>query len=703
MNRTIGRLALIGFVLALGGCGGSSYPLSLEINTSPGTIAGGGTYTFTATTTNSTTQGSPVIWTLALNIPSSSSDTTTPCTNNCGAIVNAGTTVTSQVTSGSTTYYNTVTSMTYTAPLLPPTPNSIVLTATASSNSGITEDVIFTVGQPAIVVRLSNTFTTVAPGAAPLTLNAIVQFDGANAGVGWSLIAGGAACSPACGTLTPAPAPSFSAVYTPPATIPAAPNNSPTITATSLSSSTSSAFDAFTIQVPPPPVSVEITNPFTSIVAGAAGVTINATVTNDVQSQGVTWSISPTANTGALSASTALGVLYTPPNTAPQPPFNTPTITATSVADPTKMASFTFTINESTAAAQSACDSSRSYAFQLSGFDSAAKPIAMVGIMAIDNGKVTVTSVDVNDNQQITSGGGTTGACTAVRSEYGVDSVMISLDSALPLFPGAELFDLTFPKGNIERATLRGRDANRRPFTGEIHLQKQATFAQFGGDFVFHLTENAAKTEIAGAERTASVGRFTLNFDGAKGAISNGMMDASSSSEGALATEASVTGVATPPDANGRGTMNLNLEGQGSRTYIYYAAASNEFVLAEMDPTARPQPANVAAGVSPAAFGSTAFRQCNPNVACQYIPEVASGAAEGQSLSTLPQSATSFATGLSAKNFTYNPAAGRFTTTYTDSDGENHPKLIYLTSLNEFWQLNVTSAELTFSTFFTTH
>jgi hypothetical protein len=693
MNRTIGRLALIGFALALGGCGGSSYPLSLAISSSPGTIAGGGAYTFTATTTNSTTQATPVIWTLALNIPSSSTDTTTPCTNNCGAIVNAGTTVTSQVTSGSTTYYNTVTSMTYTAPLLPPTPNSIVLTATSASNSGITEDVIFTIGQPAIVVRLTNTFTTVAPGAAPITLGANVQFDGANAGVVWSLVAGGSACSPACGTLVAAAAPSYSAVYTPPVTLPGAPYNSPTITATSVSTGTSSAFDAFTIQVPPPPVSVQITNPFTSIVAGAAGVTINATVTNDVQSQGVTWSILPTANTGALSASTALGVLYTPPNTAPQPPFNTPTITATSVADPTKSASFGFTIDASTSAAKSACDAATSYAFQLSGFDSAANPIAMVGIMAIDDGKVTVTSVDVNDNRQITSGGGTTGSCTAVRTEHGVDSVMISLDSPLPLFPGAQLFDLTFPTGNTERATLRGRDANRRSFTGETHLQKPATFAQFGGDFVFHLTAtSAATTEIAGAERTASVGRFTLNFDGAKGAISNGKMDASSSSEGALATEASVTGRATPPDANGRGTMNLNLAGQGSRAYIYYAASANEFVLAEMDSTTRTQlPANVAAGL----LGLSA-------PVWPESPAAFSGAAEGQSLSSLPKSATSFATGLSANHFTYDPTTGRFSTTYTDPDGENHPKVMYLTGPNEFWQLNVSSAELTFATSFTT-
>ncbi|MFZ0969290.1 MAG: hypothetical protein WAN13_13535, partial [Candidatus Acidiferrales bacterium] len=217
MRRVIVNLALIGTLFALTGCGGSSFPLALAISSVPATISGGGVYTFSATTTNSTTQ-SPVIWTLALNTPSSSTDTTTPCTSPCGTWVNAGTTITSQTTSGSTTYYNTVTSITYTAPLLPPTPNSIVLTAAAASNSAVTADVIFTIGAPAIVVRLTNTFTTISPGAPPVTLGATVQFDAANAGVNWSLAAGGSPCSPACGTLAAAPAPSFSATYTPPAT-----------------------------------------------------------------------------------------------------------------------------------------------------------------------------------------------------------------------------------------------------------------------------------------------------------------------------------------------------------------------------------------------------------------------------------------------------------------------------------------------------
>ncbi len=652
MRRVIVNLALIGTLFALTGCGGSSFPLALAISSVPATISGGGVYTFSATTTNSTTQ-SPVIWTLALNTPSSSTDTTTPCTSPCGTWVNAGTTITSQTTSGSTTYYNTVTSITYTAPLLPPTPNSIVLTAAAASNSAVTADVIFTIGAPAIVVRLTNTFTTISPGAPPVTLGATVQFDAANAGVNWSLAAGGSPCSPACGTLAAAPAPSFSATYTPPATVPAAPNNSPTITATSVTTSSSSAFDSFVIQTPPLPISVAITNPFTSIDAGAPGVTVNAQVTNDRQGQGVTWSISPSSNTGALSANEALSVLYTPPNTAPQPPYNTPTITATSVADPTKFASFTFTIDPA-GAVKSACDINSAYVFRFAGTDSAGKPIAMVGNMTIENGVVMVNSVDVNDSLEVTSGGGISGACKTV-SEGGHAFGRLAFDSSLPSLGAISILQLDYPE---TRGAYAG-DKIRVAF--DFYAQESAALPQFGGEFAFRLSDYAATPD------TSSIGRFTLSFDGAKGTITNGLMDASALGVGALVTNGFLTGTATPPDANGRGTMLLNFAGQGSRPFVYYAASANEFVLAEMDPSPAPRSAS--------------------KVAASFSPSLASGEAIGQSLRSLsPAMIQSIGRFVQGKPLSFDPSSGR--ATLEISDGNRAPLVIYVAFPGRGWFLD---------------
>jgi hypothetical protein len=605
MQRVIGKLALVSLFLALTGCGGSSFPLALAISTSPGTVSGGGTYTFSATTTNSTTQ-SGVIWSLALNTPSSTTDTTTPCSSPCGTWVNAGTTVTSQTTSGSTTYYNTVTSITYTAPLTPPTPNSIVLTAAAPSNAAITADVIFEVGTPAIVVRLANTFTTIAPGAAPVTLNATVQFDSANAGVNWTLAAGGSPCSPACGTLSPAAAPSFSAVYTPPTILPTAPNNSPTITATSVTSSTSTAFDSFVIQTPPLPISVQITNPFTTVAAGSPGVTVNAQVTNDQQGQGVTWSISPSSSTGSLSANEALSVLYTPPNTAPQPPYNTPTITATSVADPTKSASFTFTI-DSSSAAKSACDANGQYAFYLHTTDSAHKPLLVLGSMTLDNGKVMVNSVDVNDNLQIASGSGISGTCSPARlaiSFGDASASVITLDAPLPGSEGKTSFRLSlYGDGSMGQAGDVFGNVQPVGVDGILVRQDPGSFTSFGGEFSFILSEPS----------TSATGRFTLAFNGATGAITNGLMDANATGVGQVVSSGVLTGSATPPDSSGRGTMSLNFAGRVSRAFDYYVVSARQFLLSEMDPNA-------------------AFAASGPRA---YSPVMARGGGYTQSLSSL--------------------------------------------------------------------
>ena len=707
-------------VLALAGCGGSSYPESLALSASPSEINGGAQYTFTATTTNATSQ-SGATWTLALNTPSSSTDTSTPCTDQCGSITNAGTAISSQTTSGSTTYYNTVTSMTYTAPLLPPTPNEILLTAAAASNANITEDVQFSIGAPTIVVRLSNTFSSIAPGATPVTLNATVQFDTTNSGVSWALTAAGAACSPACGTLAAQGSPSFSAIYTPPSTVPASPNNMPTITATSVANTKISAFDAFTIQQPPPPISVTITNPFSSIAAGSTGVTINATVTNDIQSQGVTWTISPTANTGALTAATALSVLYTPPNSAPQPPYNTPTITATSVAEPSQSASFTFTIVAPAAADTSACQSAGSYAFQLSGADSNGKPIAAAGVMSIDAGKVMVTSVDVNDNLQIASGGNIPGTCTdgvinlvSTRGdgagheiklgEKNIHTALISLDAPLPLAPSLLGFQMQFEdvgqasssqiltKEGPVRATIADSfDGNGRPIRGQALRQDTAAFAHFGGDFVFHLTESANLENLS-----ASVGRFTLSFEGAHGAISEGAMDASM--RGAYATPpnggAALAGTATPPDANGRGTMNLNFAGQPSRAFVYYAASANEFVLAEMDPSA------CSPGSGGFNSGSISVAGFIPTTRCPvaaFSPLVAAGGADGQSLALLPHSGARIAQVTGAQYSAYDPSTGRYAYSCADADGEVHHFVIYLTAPDAFWRLSISDTDLSFS------
>ena len=95
-----------------------------------------------------------------------------------------------------------------------------------------------------IIVTISPKFSTVQAGAANAkNLTATVQHD--TQGVSWTLTANGSDCSPTCGQLSNVT--STSVTYTPPDTVPSAPNNAPVITATSVTDNTKSDTDSFTI------------------------------------------------------------------------------------------------------------------------------------------------------------------------------------------------------------------------------------------------------------------------------------------------------------------------------------------------------------------------------------------------------------------------------------------------------------------------
>lgn len=208
----------------------------------------------------------------------------------------------------------------------------------SSSSSGSTT-------QP-ISVAITNKVSTIAAGAAAVTLNASVQNDSTSSGVTWALVVAGNACSPACGSLSGTT--STSVTYTPPATLPAAPNNAPTITATSVKDTSKSDSDAFTITGPA--ISVTITNKITSVVAGSAAITFQATVHNDTANKGVTWALNEPNGSpcpigcGIISGATSTSVTYTPPSTDNGAPFDTPVLVATSVSDTTKSDSDSFTV-----------------------------------------------------------------------------------------------------------------------------------------------------------------------------------------------------------------------------------------------------------------------------------------------------------------------------------------------------------------------
>ena len=106
---------------------------------------------------------------------------------------------------------------------------------------------------PAIVVSIGNKIAIAGADATQTAkiINATATNDSTKSGVTWALKAGNplSDCSPDCGTLSNQQALQVS--YTPPVTVPASPNNMPTITATSVADTSKSDSDQFTIQSQP--------------------------------------------------------------------------------------------------------------------------------------------------------------------------------------------------------------------------------------------------------------------------------------------------------------------------------------------------------------------------------------------------------------------------------------------------------------------
>ncbi len=242
--------------------------------------------------------------------------------------------------------------ITYTAPSKVPSPATVTLTAKSAAEVGKTAASTITVTAsapppPPIAVSVNPTSAAVQVGKTH-TLSATVQNDSQNKGVAWTL--SGSGCSgTACGTLSSnSSASGASITFTAPAKVPSPATVK--LTAKSVADSSKTAAATITVSaVPPPPaISVSVTPTSASVQTGQTRG-ISATVQNDTQNKGVTWTLSGAgcsgASCGTLSASSSASgssVTYTAPGSAPSPA--TVTISARSVTDTSKSASATFTI-----------------------------------------------------------------------------------------------------------------------------------------------------------------------------------------------------------------------------------------------------------------------------------------------------------------------------------------------------------------------
>lgn len=225
MGRRMGSLCaglvLLAGVFAAGCGGGSSSPITgVTIASSTTTLEQGQTANVTASV--STTGGAvntAVTWSLSSSGCSGAA---------CGTLTNqaAG-------------------SVTYNAPIS--LASTITVTVIATSVADPTKSAIIGITLYAISVKIENKVTEIAATASQVfdSFIAVVQYDPTGGSVTWTLTANGEPCSPGCGTIT-TEGPGF-INYIPPATVPGAPANMPTLTATSVTNPKQSDTDTFTI------------------------------------------------------------------------------------------------------------------------------------------------------------------------------------------------------------------------------------------------------------------------------------------------------------------------------------------------------------------------------------------------------------------------------------------------------------------------
>jgi len=311
------------------------------------------------------------------------------------------------------------------------------------------------------------------------------------------------------------------------------------------------------------PISVQLTQgPPAPTVAGAA-VGLVATVLNDKNNAGVTWSCAPANACGSFSPGTTgfqIDTLYTAPVAAPNGPVTTNlnysvTITATSVADSTKSVSMTVPI-------------AQRYAFVLEGFAS----FGMVGSITLDgNGNIidgeaegsangfysTVGRLNPKSNR-----GPLTGTYSLDLTGHG--SLTLNLNtSCCGTFTQTHSITAT-SNSHLVMSEIDQFNGLTIGGVGSLDLQtagQNFSASQVSGGYSFTATGFSGSQGLNGSW----AGIFTA--DGV-GTISGGIFDAnfvgSNGNQGSSSTP--FTGSFTAPDAFGRGTMSFST-GDG---YSYY-------------------------------------------------------------------------------------------------------------------------------------
>jgi hypothetical protein len=389
----------------------SASSVSVSVFPKTAQVASGGRLQFSATVTGST--NTAVAWSISGAGCSGSA---------CGTITAAGL---------------------YTAPVTLPTPPSVTIKATAVADPSASAS--------AAVTLVAGASVSVAPSSAQLKPGTQLQFSATVNGdwapvLIWSVSGSGCSGS-SCGAI------SASGLYTAPRSVP-----NPAIvavTATLLSDPTKSGSATVTISSGGA-VGISI-SPTTAEVGVSAQKQFSASVTGS-SNTAVTWTITGIGCAGTVCGTVTSSGLFTAPSVPPSPPFFS--LTATSVADPTKSASATVTVvagvtvSISPSSAKLAPSASRQFSAQVTGSSntSVSWSVSGAGCAGSNCGKVTAaglyTAPAIIPNPAVVSVTATSQADTTKYASAQVSigipvSVTISPTSALLLVGAQQQFQAT--------------------------------------------------------------------------------------------------------------------------------------------------------------------------------------------------------------------------------------------------------------------
>ena len=358
---------IISIFVFLAACGTSSHtvtptPIPVVVTMAPPasqTVTSGGTLTLSASVANDSTNAG-LTWIVTCSQAS------------CGSLSSS-----------------TGTSVTYTAPASLTANLSVTITVASKADATKSAGVTITITPaPVVSITISPATAQTVMAAGTLSFSATVANDSANKGLTWSL-----SCSKSsCGSLSSTTA--SSTTYTAPASVPV--DLSVTLTAAATADATKTATVVITVKTPPA-ISVAITPSAQLNVLAGGTLNFAATVANDSGNKGVNWAVSCTqSDCGSLSSLTASATTFTAPATVSA--NLAVSLTATSVADPTKLAAVDITVTPPSPNTLL----KGQYGFVFSGFTDAAgtTPVArdaMLGSFTADgNGNITSGVIYVN-------------------------------------------------------------------------------------------------------------------------------------------------------------------------------------------------------------------------------------------------------------------------------------------------------------------